>query len=174
MNTSTSVGPLSPAPNTPDLIASVENTPADDAAGDDDSPKPADDDQGDDTPADPPAPDAEPAPPAPPEPLAPPEQPAPPPARLASPRTQARVPAKRAAKPGARKPRKAAAEAEAEAGEVYAIVLQTSKILGPTGRAIARRTAVLAPGARADGLIRSGQARPATEAEAASAVIVID
>lgn len=168
MNTSTTGSPLSDAHNSPDLIPPVETTPAADGAGDEDAPKPADDEQGDNTPADPPAPDAELAP------AAAPEQPAPSPFRLASPRTQARVPAKKAAKPGARKSRKSSAEPESEADEIYAIVLQTSKILGPNGRAIARRTAVLAPGRRADSLIGSGQARPATDAEARSAVIVID
>lgn len=94
---------------------------------------------------------------------------------LANTRTQSRVSKPAAPRTGARK-RKAstASHREPSTGELVCIVLLTSKITAPDGRAIARRTAVLAPDARAVDLIDRDQARFATDAETEAATITID
>ncbi|WGM45241.1 hypothetical protein KOAAANKH_00102 [Brevundimonas sp. NIBR10] len=94
----------------------------------------------------------------------------------ASPRTQARIdPAVRAAPRAGARSRKPRSQAPAEAaGRPAAIVLLTSRVTGPDGRAVPRRTIVLAAAARADDLVGRGWARPATEAEADQARLVLD
>lgn len=94
----------------------------------------------------------------------------------ARPRTQARLdPAKKPVKAGARPRRaKGAENVETEKGEIVGIVLRTSRVTGADGRAIPRRTVALAKSGRADTLIGRGWARAATDAETATATVVLD
>lgn len=112
---------------------------------------------------------------SPPEPSAPPA-PAPDPAPRTGARseTRARV-SKPAAKTGKR-PRKTAPVEDAAAPEEdrVAVVLKTSKYTGRNGRAVARKTTVLVTLDRALKLIMLDDAREATDAEKAAAVVYLD
>lgn len=96
-------------------------------------------------------------------------------APLSTPRTQARVERPAKEKPGARRRKSRATPATVrQPGERVGIVMLTSKVTGPDGRAVARRTAVWAPDLRAIELIEKEQARFANAEETATATITLD